>query len=253
MIEPVATPVSTPFSKPTLIDLQGVDFAWPGAGRSKVKPTLKSAHLQVEEHEHVFLRGSSGSGKSTLLNIIGGIVTPQKGQVHIVGQDFCQLKGLQKDRVRADNIGFIFQQFNLIPYLSILENVTLPCRFSKLRRDNAIKRSGSVIEEATYLLSRLYSKGKFSFDRTTSELSVGQQQRVAAARALIGQPQLIIADEPTSSLDYDAREAFMTLLFDEIKQSGSTLLYVSHDPTHQHLFDSVVDMSVINPHIELAL
>jgi putative ABC transport system ATP-binding protein len=103
------------------------------------------------------------------------------------------------------------------------------------------------------LLSRLYSKGRFSFHRTTSELSVGQQQRVAAARALIGQPQLIIADEPTSSLDYDAREAFMTLLFDEIKQSGSTLLYVSHDPTHQHLFDSVVDMSVINPHHELAL
>jgi putative ABC transport system ATP-binding protein len=241
MIEPV--------SKPTLIHLQGADFAW----HAKAEPAIKSAHLHVEKHEHVFLRGASGSGKSTLLNIIGGIVTPQNGQVNIVGHDFCQLKGLQKDRVRADHIGFIFQQFNLIPYLSILENVILPCRFSKLRRDNAIKRSGSVIEEATYLLSRLYPKGKFSFHRTTSELSVGQQQRVAAARALIGQPQLIIADEPTSSLDYDAREAFMALLFDEIKQSGSTLLYVSHDPTHQHLFDSVVDMSLINPHLELAL
>jgi len=238
-----------PASKPTLIDLEGVDFAW----HAKAKPTIKSAHLRVEEHEHVFLRGASGSGKSTLLNIIGGIVTPQQGQVNIVGHDFCQLTELQRDKVRANHIGFIFHQFNLIPYLSILENVTLPCRFSKLRRDNAIKRSGSVIEEAIYLLSRLYAKGKFSFDRTTSELSVGQQQRVAAARALIGQPQLIIADEPTSSLDYDAREAFMTLLFDEIKLSGSTLLYVSHDPTHQHLFDSVVDMSVINQHHELEL
>ena len=238
-----------PVSKPALIDLQGINFAW----HAKAKPTIKSAHLRLEEHEHVFLRGASGSGKSTLLNIIGGIVTPQQGQVNIVGRDFCQLTGLQRDKVRANHIGFIFQQFNLIPYLSILENVMLPCRFSKLRCDNAIKRSGSVIEEAIYLLSRLYAKGKFSFDRTTSELSVGQQQRVAAARALIGQPQLIIADEPTSSLDYDAREAFMALLFDEIKLSGSTLLYVSHDPTHQHLFDSVVDMSVINPHHELEL
>ena len=173
--------------------------------------------------------------------------------MEIVGHDFCQLKELQRDRVRADHIGFIFQQFNLIPYLSILENVTLPCRFSKLRRENAIQRSGSVTAEALYLLNRLYAKGQFSFQRKTGELSVGQQQRVAAARALIGQPQLIIADEPTSSLDYDAREAFMGLLFDELKLSGSTLLYVSHDPTHQHLFDRVVDMSVINPHHEAVL
>ncbi|WP_443640920.1 ABC transporter ATP-binding protein [Candidatus Njordibacter sp. Uisw_039] len=226
-----------------------MDFAW----HAKANLTIKSGNLCVEEHEHVFIRGASGSGKSTLLNIIGGIVTPQRGQVEIVGQDFCQLKELQRDRLRADHIGFIFQQFNLIPYLSILENVTLPCRFSKLRRANAIERSGSVVEEAVYLLSRLYSKGRCSFHLTTSELSVGQQQRVAAARALIGQPQLIIADEPTSSLDYDAREAFMDLLFDEIKLSGSTLLYVSHDPTHQHLFNRVVDISAINPQQETDL
>lgn len=236
-------------SKPTLIELNNVDFAW----HAQANRTIKSANLCVEEHDHVFIRGASGSGKSTLLNIIGGIVTPQQGGVEIVGHDFCQLKELQRDRVRADHIGFIFQQFNLIPYLSILENVTLPCRFSKLRRENAIQRSGSVTAEALYLLNRLYAKGQFSFQRKTGELSVGQQQRVAAARALIGQPQLIIADEPTSSLDYDAREAFMGLLFDELKLSGSTLLYVSHDPTHQHLFDRVVDMSVINPHHEAVL
>lgn len=242
-------------SKPPLIRLKQVEFAW----HAKANPTIKSANLCVEEHEHVFMRGASGSGKSTLLNIIGGIVTPQQGEVEIVGQNFCQLKELKRDRVRADHIGFIFQQFNLIPYLSLLENVTLPCRFSTLRRQNAIKRSGSVNEEAIYLLNRLYFKAhdeahrKFNFHRPTSELSVGQQQRVAAARALIGQPQLIIADEPTSSLDYDAREAFMGLLFDEIKLSGSTLLYVSHDPTSQHLFDRVVDMSDVNPPNELDL
>lgn len=229
-------------SKTPLIRLHDVDFSW----RAKAKPSIQSGKLCIDRHEHVFIQGASGSGKSTLLNIIGGIVTPQKGQVEVVGQDFVQLKEIQRDRVRADHIGFIFQQFNLIPYLSILENVTLPCRFSDVRRQNAIERSGSIANEAIYLLNRLYSEEKFSFDRNTSQLSVGQQQRVAAARALIGQPQLIIADEPTSSLDYDSRQAFMDLLFDEVKTSSSTLLYVSHDPTHKNLFDRVVEMSSIN-------
>jgi putative ABC transport system ATP-binding protein len=225
-----------------LIQLENVDFSW----HSKASPSIRSGKLCIDRHEHVFIQGASGSGKSTLLNIIGGIVTPQRGQVEVVGQDFRKIREVQRDRVRADHIGFIFQQFNLIPYLSILENVTLPCRFSDVRRQNAIERSGSVANEAIYLLSRLYSEAKFGFDRNSSELSVGQQQRVAAARALIGQPQLIIADEPTSSLDYDSRQAFMDLLFDEVKTSGSTLLYVSHDPTHQHLFDRVIDMPAIS-------
>lgn len=225
-----------------LIRLHDVDFSW----HAKASPSIQSGRLCIDRHEHVFIQGASGSGKSTLLNIIGGIVTPQKGQVEVVGQNFRQLKEIQRDKVRADHIGFIFQQFNLIPYLSILENVTLPCRFSDVRRQNAIARSGSVANEAIYLLNRLYSDAKFRFDRSTNELSVGQQQRVAAARALIGQPQLIIADEPTSSLDYDSRQAFMALLFDEVKTSGSTLLYVSHDPTHKPLFDQVVEMSTIS-------
>jgi putative ABC transport system ATP-binding protein len=225
-----------------LIRLTDVEFHW----HAKAGASIQSGNLCIDKQEHVFIQGASGSGKSTLLNIIGGIVTPQLGQVNVVGHDFCQLKEVQRDRVRADHIGFIFQQFNLIPYLSILENVILPCRFSKIRSQNAIERSGSVINDAYYLLNRLYSKSKLSFSRSTSELSVGQQQRVAAARALIGQPQLIIADEPTSSLDFDSRQAFMDLLFDEVKTSDSTLLYVSHDPTHKHLFDRVVDMSTIS-------
>lgn len=241
--------MNDPAAKGALINLKEVDFTW----HAKAEPAIKSAHLTVAENEHVFIRGVSGSGKSTLLNIVGGIVTPQRGQVEVVGQNFCELSSLDRDKVRASHIGFIFQQFNLIPYLSILENVMLPCRFSKLRRDKAIQRSGSVEEEAKYLLGRLYSKRNFSFSRTTSELSVGQQQRVAAARALIGQPQLIVADEPTSSLDYHAREDFMSLLFDELKQSGSTLLFVSHDPAHEALFDKVVDMSQINQQTGSAL
>ena len=229
-------------SKTSLIRLDEVEFCW----HAKASPSIKSGKLCIERQEHVFIQGASGSGKTTLLNIIAGIVTPQKGRVEVIGQNFLELKEVQRDRVRADHIGFIFQQFNLIPYLSILENVTLPCRFSDLRRQNAIDRSGSVANEAIYLLNRLYSKSKLDFDHNTNELSVGQQQRVAAARALIGQPQLIIADEPTSSLDYDSRQAFMDLLFDEIKISGSTLLYVSHDPTQKHLFDRVVKMSTIS-------
>ena len=228
--------------QPPLIQLHEVEFSW----NDKSHPSIHSGELCIDKHEHVFIQGASGSGKSTLLNIIGGIVTPQKGQVEVVGQNFRQLKETQRDRVRADHIGFIFQQFNLISYLSIFENVILPCRFSNVRRQNAIERSGSVTEEALYLLNRLYSNKNPDFSRGSSELSVGQQQRVAAARALIGQPQLIIADEPTSSLDFDSRQAFMELLFDEVKASGSTLLYVSHDPTHKHLFNRVIDMSTIN-------
>jgi putative ABC transport system ATP-binding protein len=225
-----------------LVRLTDVEFSW----QANAKPSIHSGQLTINQQEHVFIQGASGSGKSTLLNIIGGIVTPRKGHVEVLGHDLLRLKKIPRDRVRADHIGFIFQQFNLIPYLSIIENVILPCRFSKVRERNAIQRSGTVREEALYLLNRLYSTSTPDFNKPARELSVGQQQRIAAARALIGQPQLIIADEPTSSLDYDAREAFLDLLFDEVRASGSTLLYVSHDPSHKHLFDRVIDMSSIN-------
>lgn len=224
-----------------LIQLESVSFGWPH--RDKVIDILR---LEIDRAEHCFIQGVSGSGKSTLLNLIGGVLTPQAGHIRVLDQDLCTQGAVQRDLLRANHIGFIFQQFNLIPYLSILENVMLPCRFSSTRFDKSTRRSGSVESEARYLLSHLYGDTAPELNRNVVELSVGQQQRVAAARALMGQPELIIADEPTSSLDSDNRQVFMNLLFDEIRQARSTLLFVSHDSTHKQLFTRCIDMAELN-------
>ncbi|NNE64063.1 MAG: ABC transporter ATP-binding protein [Gammaproteobacteria bacterium] len=234
--------MQTKSSDQPLIELTDIRFFWPQSKR----PVIDLQQLSFYKTENVFIRGASGSGKSTLLNIIGGVLPVQQGTVRVLGHNISQLSAAARDKLRANHIGFIFQQFNLIPYLSILENVVLPCRFSRIRSDRSIKRSGSVESEARYLLSHLYGDSGPDLNQRATDLSVGQQQRVAAARALMGQPELIIADEPTSSLDIDTRQVFMKLLFEEVKHSNSTLLFVSHDPAHQALFDSCMSMNSIN-------
>lgn len=235
-------------SPQTLVELRDLRFHW----REHTGAVIDIEQLDFNRGEHVFIQGASGSGKSTLLNIIGGVLVAQQGSVQVLGQHLSQLSAAQRDRLRADHIGFIFQQFNLIPYLSILENVMIPCRFSRLRLKRSIERSGSVEDEARFLLSHLFDNSGPGLDRKVTDLSVGQQQRVAAARALIGQPALVIADEPTSSLDFDSRQAFMDLLFNEVNNSDSTLLFVSHDPSHRDQFHRCVDMHEINRHLEAA-
>ncbi|MDH5355422.1 MAG: ABC transporter ATP-binding protein [Gammaproteobacteria bacterium] len=224
-----------------LVQLESVKFGWPGR-----EAVIDFQQLEIVAGEHCFIQGPSGSGKSTLLNLIGGVLLPQSGSIQVLDQDIASLRAAQRDLFRADHIGFIFQQFNLIPYLSILENVMLPCRFSAKRRDQSIQRSGSVESEAHYLLSHLYGNSGPELSQNVAELSVGQQQRVAAARALMGQPELIIADEPTSSLDIENREAFMNLLFDEVRQAQSTLLFVSHDPAYKQQFNRCIDLDTLN-------
>ena len=152
------------------------------------------------------------------------------------------MSGSQRDTFRANNIGYIFQQFNLLPYLSVIENVTLPCQFSKLRKSKLDK---SMVDEAKDLLNSLHLPSDL-MHKPVVELSIGQQQRVAAARALIGKPALIIADEPTSSLDYDNRSAFIELLMDQVKQAQASLLFVSHDPTLESMFDRTLHLNEIN-------
>ena len=225
----------------SLVSLDSVYFGW-----HQREAVIDLQHLSINRGEHCFIQGPSGSGKSTLLNLIGGVLLPQTGTIRVLDQDLCALGAARRDRLRADHIGFIFQQFNLIPYLSILENVMLPCRFSPSRRDKSEQRSGSVESEARYLLSHLYDDRGPELNQKVIELSVGQQQRVAAARALMGQPELIIADEPTSSLDIDNRQSFMELLFDEVRQAGSTLLFVSHDPAYKQQFSRYIDMTALN-------
>lgn len=223
-----------------IVSLSNLRFAWPGQA-----PVLNIESFELEKGERLFLRGPSGSGKSTLLGVIAGVLEADSGQVSVLEQDLSKLSGGQRDQVRADHLGVIFQMFNLVPYLSVVQNVVLPCRFSK-RRLAEVKAAGGAHEEAERLLSRLGLSDPDLLARTVTELSVGQQQRVAAARALIGNPALIIADEPTSALDADSRDRFIELLSDEAQKTGAALLFVSHDGGLAPLFDRAIDLAEIN-------
>src|SRR5690606_36663807 len=193
--------------------------------------------------ERVFLRGPSGSGKSTLLGVIGGVLRPQAGRVEVLGQDLVGMSRGARDRFRAEHIGFVFQQFKLLPYLSVTGSVLLGCRFSRERR----RRIGVAFrDEALRLLAVLGLEREGVISNPVMELSVGHQQRVAVARALLGRPELVIADEPTSALDADARAAFMQLLSKECSQAGAGLLFVSHDPSLAEGLDRTVDLAAIN-------
>ena len=223
------------------IRIADLSFGWSAGG----PPVLQIPSFEVARGERLLLRGPSGSGKTTLLNLIGGVTVPQQGSVEVLGQDLAKLGGAGRDRFRAEHVGFVFQLFNLIPYLDLVQNVTLPCRFSTSRR-KAAARSGTPEDEARRLLASMGLGPATEGRRNVVELSVGQQQRVAAARALIGAPELVIADEPTSALDRSASEAFLELLFEEARTAGATLLVVSHDERLAPMFGRTVDLAEIN-------
>jgi putative ABC transport system ATP-binding protein len=226
---------------PFLLQLDAVTFAWPGQPR-----LLEIDHFALRRGEKVFLKGPSGSGKTTLLGLLGGVHLPDNGTIRLLDQSMSELSGARRDRFRADHTGYIFQMFNLLPYLSVVENVTLPCRFSTLRRQRVFAHTASLEQAATDLLAGLGLSDPALLRRPVTELSIGQQQRVAAARALIGSPELVIADEPTSALDTDSREAFLRLLFAECQRGGSSLLFVSHDSSLEPLFDRALSLKDIN-------
>lgn len=221
----------------SVIHLQDVRFRWPG----QAEDLLDIPELLVKQGEHLFIQGPSGSGKTTLLNLLTGINLPDSGSVSILGTPLESLSSTQRDQFRADHLGVIFQQFNLLPYLSLVENVKLPCGFSSRKRNNA----GNTGATAQRILSHL-SIPESLFNQPVSKLSVGQQQRTAVARALIGSPEIVIADEPTSALDSNNRDRFMELLFQETEEQGSTLVFVSHDQYIAKQFDHVVDLNQIN-------
>jgi len=206
------------------------------------RPVLDVAEFRVAAGERVFLSGPSGSGKSTLLGLVAGVLAPEAGRVRVLGTDLGALTAAERDAFRGARIGVIFQMFNLLPYLSVLDNVLLPLRFSAARR----ARLPDPRAEALRLLAALGLGDTALLGRDVGALSIGQQQRVAAARALLGRPQLVIADEPTSSLDWDARATFLDLLARECAAVGSTLLFVSHDRTLAPLFDRSVALGDIN-------
>jgi putative ABC transport system ATP-binding protein len=225
-----------------VIELAGVRFAWPGSP----VPVLDVEALRIERGERVFVHGPSGSGKSTLLGLLAGVLVPMAGEVRVLGRDLGTLGGAGRDRFRADHVGYIFQLFNLIPYLSIVENVCLPCGFSASRRERAVRGGRTVREEALRLLAQLGMAGDGLVHRRATALSVGQQQRTAAARALMGSPELVIADEPTSALDAGRRKNFIDLLFEECANAGATLVFVSHDTSLKPSFDRSLALATLN-------
>jgi putative ABC transport system ATP-binding protein len=206
-----------------VLSVESLRFAWPGADA----PCIDIERLEIAAGEAVFLHGPSGCGKSTLLSLLAGVLVADAGRATLLGHDWAALSGSARDRNRVAHVGYIFQQFNLLPYLSVLDNVLLPCRFSARRMAQA-SRAGPARAQAQQLLERMGLDAGL-WQRQAMALSVGQQQRVAAARALIGQPEVVIADEPTSALDEDRREAFLDVLVAACQASHSALVFVSHD------------------------
>jgi putative ABC transport system ATP-binding protein len=198
--------------------------------------------LTLHAGQRLLVRGPSGGGKTTLLSLAAGVLLPDAGRVSLLGQDWAALRPGARDARRADHVGYIFQQFNLLPYLGVLDNVLLPCRFSARRAQRARAHGGDARMAAQALLHALAIEPAL-WGRPAGQLSVGQQQRVAAARALVGEPELVIADEPTSALDAGRRDAFMQLLVAQCARAGSALLFVSHDAQLAAHFPQVLDLA----------
>jgi putative ABC transport system ATP-binding protein len=209
--------------------MQSVQFSW----KENVEAFLTVKHLQIARGEKVFLYGPSGSGKTTLLNLIAGVITPQLGQINVLDTDIAKLNNRQRDQCRARHLGIIFQQFNLIPYLNVMENLLLRTEFLPADKKQV------AIAQLPQLLDRLQLTPVVQ--TPAYQLSVGQQQRVALVRALLGAPDIIIADEPTSALDSELREEFLALLFETLGDKTS-LLFVSHDRHLLPRFDRVLNI-----------
>lgn len=222
-----------------IVAVSDLSFAWPGGGFA-----LDVKGFALDKGKRILLLGPSGSGKSTFLGLLCGILTPREGRIEILGQDIARLSASRRDAFRAEHIGVIFQMFNLLPYGNVIDNVVLPLSFAPGRRAR-VAAAGGGEAEARRLLARLGLPQDVVGGRTVANLSVGQQQRVAAARALIGRPELIVADEPTSALDRDRQAAFLDLLFEQAGEAGATLIMVSHDETLGPRFDEVLRLDQI--------
>ncbi len=224
-----------------VVEIRSLEFGW-----SPGNTLLELDTLRIDAGERVFLQGPSGSGKSTLLNLVAGVLPPRRGSVRLLERDLAQVSAGTRDRYRADHVGFIFQQFNLLPWLGVVDNVVLAAGFSALRRRRCGDTDAAVRERARELLAHLNMDSGDLLKRPVTELSVGQQQRVAAARALLGAPELVVADEPTSALDSGHRAAFLELLDRECESAGSALLLVSHDPSLAAGFRRRLDLTELN-------
>lgn len=216
------------------INLSNVCFSYPEQANV---PILNIPAWSLGEGEDAFIYGPSGGGKSTLLGLLSGVLSATQGKVTVLGQALNNMSPRQRDKFRANHIGYVFQQFNLIPYLDAIDNIRLASYFAKSNR--------SLDNDIQTLLTTLNFPEQ-DWNKPVRNLSIGQQQRIAIARALINKPQILIADEPTSSLDQANRDNFMSLLMSIVKQHKITLLFVSHDMSLSHYFSRVESLNEIN-------
>ncbi|NTS78201.1 ABC transporter ATP-binding protein [Catenovulum sp. SM1970] len=214
------------------ISVNQLTFTYPNQSQA----TLQIENWHVEKNQKVFLHGPSGTGKSTLLNVLSGILTPSSGELTILGNAIGKLSAGKRDKFRANHLGYVFQQFNLIPYLSVLDNLNLARRFASNKKP---KMSNQALLADLNISTDLHKK-------PVQQLSIGQQQRVAIARALVNQPELIIVDEPTSALDQQNSDRFMQVLLEQVNNTQSTLVFVSHDWRLAERFDQAVALADIN-------
>ena len=204
------------------------------------KLVINIDQLDIESGEKVFLYGPSGHGKSTLLNLTAGVLKANSGIVSVLGQDLTSLTQSKRDHLRGEKIGYIFQIFNLIPYLTVKENIVLPCMINKKRAHDDYDKQAEELIDSLGLRDHIHKK--------VTDLSIGQQQRVASARALIGNPEMVIADEPTSALDEKNTREFMELLMSVWEKKKFTLLFVSHDERLKSYFSRSISLPEINHH-----
>lgn len=217
-----------------VITVTELQFAYPGS----IEPVLDIPFWQVNRGSQVFLKGSSGSGKSTLLNFVAGVLSAPPGVMRVLDQDLAAFSSHQRDRFRSRHIGMVFQQFNLIPYLSVLDNIKLASHFAGLTQSETANRAQQLFEALKLSPALLTQRA--------AKLSVGQQQRVAIARSLINSPEILLADEPTSALDSELRDRFIELLLDICRGQQTTLVFVSHDLQLAHHFSQVIPLESIN-------
>ena len=216
------------------IKISNLQYLWPESDDL----TIDIPALQVDLKGSVFLQGASGSGKSTLLSLLAGTLKASSGTLEVLGTDLNSLSPRQRDRFRAEHIGIVFQQFNLIPFLTVLGNLKLASRF--------VNQSGEATEYRARELLESLRLDTAILDRRADRLSVGQQQRVAIARAFINEPEILLADEPTSALDAEARDLFMNLLMSVREATDCTLIFASHDSSLAGFFDSNLVLSEVN-------
>lgn len=223
------------------IQLKDVHFAYPEAANKRI---LNIKNWSVSDREQVFVHGPSGGGKSTLLNLLSGVLNANSGEVTVLGERLDKMNARQRDRFRANHIGYIFQQFNLIPYLDAVDNIQLASQFAR-------KNSQSALSGEIKSLLSTFQIPESDWQKPVAKLSIGQQQRIAIARAMINKPELLIADEPTSSLDRDNRDNFMSELMTLASEYNITLLFVSHDMSLANYFGRIDALTAINSAVEI--